>query len=282
MIAIEKTNPPYDGAEPYLHLCFSQASEKKVRGLLRRLRRRGVRVYCDTGAASERAAREAAAARMIGAALTVVYLDEAFRRDPAAKSRMLFCQRSGQRMVCLNTDGGDGLLSIGLHPDATEIVLSRTDGAEETERALIHADGFSQELIGEPEGPTVPIGRILTGVFAALTAALLLFGAIRYVRNREQRGQQAMPAQSDTVTFADATVREAVRDALGGGALTEQRLKEITTLRLGGDALPETLSDLALLENLETVVLSQTAAADAARHPELHAYTVELYGGGGQ
>lgn len=282
MTALEKAYPPYNGTEPYLHLCFSNASGKKVRALLRILRRRGVRVFFDTGAAADRTARETINARMRDAALTVVYLDDAFRSDPAAKSRLLFCQRSGQHFVCLNTDGGDSGLSIGLHTDVTEIVLSRTDGAEEAERALLHAEGFSQELIGEPKPPEQNRVKILTGVFATVTAALLIFGAIWYLQSREQRMQQTRITDTDTVVFADETVREAVRDALGGGVLTEERLSGLTTLRLSGDTLPETLADLALLENLETVELSQTAANDAASYPELSDYTVELYGGGGQ
>ena len=282
MAAIERTYLPYEGNEPYLHLCFSNASGKKVLALLRRLRMRGVRVFFETGTAADRDTREAMNARMLGASMTVIYLDDAFRNDPAAKSRLLFCQRNNQRLVCLNTDGGDSGLSIGLHPGATEIVLSRTDGAEAAERALLHAEGFSQEMIGEPEKPKHGRIRILTGVLAAVTVVLLAVGAVRYIRNGEKRKQQAQEqiVASDTVTFADASVREAVRDALGGGILTEERLSEITSLYLPGDALPEDLSDLALLKNLETVLLSQTAAKDWEQHPALVAYTVELYGGG--
>ncbi len=286
MNPIEKHYLPYDGTEPYLHLCFSNASSKKVLALLRRLRQRGVRVFFETGAAADRDARSAANARMIGAAFTVVYLDDAFRNDPVAKSRLLFCQNNGQRIVCLNTDGGDSGLSIGLHTGADGIVLYRTDGTEAAERAILHTEGFSQELIGEPEKPKRSRFRILTRVLIAATAVLLAAGAVFYVQTREKRAlqkqQREQETQTDAVSFADAAVREAVRDALGGGILTEDRLKTVRTLRLTGDTLPETLSDLAMLENLETVELSQSAAKDAVRHPELFAYTVVLYGGGGQ
>lgn len=278
MAASEIKITPYGGGEPYLHLCFADASARRVRALLTRLRARGVRVWYAEGNPADRAERAYRDARMLEADLTVVYLDEAFRGDPAAKSRLLACQRAGQRIVCLNTDGGDSGLSIGLHADAVEIVPDRNGGAEAAERALLRADGFSQELIGEPERAKRSRVRILTAVAAAL-AALLAACCIAWVLwiGPKQAAEQA--ARADEVTFADETVREAVRSALGGGTITEERLNAVTTLLLPGDALPEDLSDLARLPALETVALTQSAAKDAPAHPELFAYTVELIGG---
>lgn len=268
--------PPYDGNEPYLYLCFSDASGKKAKAFLRRLYRRGVRVWYGAEASADRAAREAMNARMLGAALTVVYLDDAFRGDPATKSRLLVCQRSGQRIVCLNTDGGDSGLSIGLHADAEEIRLGRNDGAEDMEQALLHAKGFSQALIGEPvHGKNSPVKRI---AILLIAAALLLAasGALIWLLRREK---PTPPETSDTVVFSDAVVREAVRSALGGGVITEERLSAVTYVMLPGETLPDTLSDLLLLPALETVALSQTAAKDAPDRPELAGFTIELYGG---
>ena len=271
--------PPYAGNEPYLYLCFPEASGKKVKTLLRRLYRRGVRVWYGTEASADRSAREAMNGRMLGASLTVVYLDEAFRGDPAAKSRLLACQRSGQRIVCLNTDGGDSGLSIGLHADAEEIQLGRNDGAEAAEQALLRARGFSQTLIGEPIlKKSSPVKRIAVLLIAA---ALLLAacGALIWLLRREK---PIPPEEADTVAFSDAAVREAVRSALGGGVITEERLSDVVSLKLPGDALPDTLSDLLLLPALETVVLSQSAAKDVPDRPELAGYTIELYGGAGE
>lgn len=267
--------PPYAGNEPYLYLCFSEGSRKKAKSLLRRLYRRGVRVWYGTEASADRSARETMAERMLAASLMVVYLDESFRGDSAAKSRLLVCQRSGQRIVCLNTDGGDGGLSIGLHADAEEIRLGRNDGTA-AEQALLHAKGFSQTLIGEPiPEKSSPVKRV---AIALIAAALLLSacGALLWVL---RRSKPVAPKEADTVAFSDDTVREAVRGALGGGAITEERLSTVTALLLPGDTLPDTLSDLLLLPALETVTLSQTAAKDVPDRPELSVYTILLYGG---
>ena len=259
MKALAKSFAPYAGTEPYLHLCFSEASKKKVRAFLRRLYARGVRVWYCADVSANRLEREETERRMLGARVTVVYLDEAFRNDAAAKSRLLTCQRNGQPVICLNTDGGDSA------------------AADDAEFALLHADGFSQELIGEPVAPSGSGLKILIGVILGAVAALLIAGVLWYLFHTPAQAEP--PEQTDSVTFADETVREAVRDVIGGGLITEDRLSGVTTLRLEGDTLPDTLTDLALLPALETVVLSQRAAAGVSAHPELSAYTIELYGG---
>lgn len=278
MDALQKTLPPYEGGEPYLHLCFSEASAKKAAALLRRLRMRGVRVWYCAQNVSDRRERETIERRMLGARTTVIYLDEAFRNDPAAKSRLLICQRSGQPVICLNTDGGDSRLSIGLHADAYEAKLNRGASADDAERALLRADGFSQDLIGTPEKPTRSRLKILTGVTVAVTVLLLAAGALYYFLHKPAE-TPTEPPPTDTVTFSNEAVRETVRSALGGGILTEDRLNTVTVLRFEGDALPDDLKDLSLLPALETIELTQTAACGVYLHPELSDYTLVLIGG---
>ena len=89
MASLETLYPPYAGTEPYLHLCFAKASGKKVRALLRRLMLRGVRVWYAAGTAADRKTHEQRERHMLSADLTVVYLDDAFRNDATAKSRLL-------------------------------------------------------------------------------------------------------------------------------------------------------------------------------------------------
>ena len=279
MTALEKSYPAYLGNEPYLHLCFSEKSSKKVLALLRRLRLRGVRVWYGAEASSDRSIREAMHERMVGAALTVIYLDEAFRSDPIAKSKLLACQREKHRMICLNTDGGDGGLSIGLHADACEVKLNRGASAEEAERALLHADGFSQELIGTPEKPERKRVRILTIIVIIAAAALLTAGALYFLQHRNVTPPEEPTVPTDTVTIEDERIREAISNSLGGGLLTEENLQTVTVLRLEGDTLPDDLSALKLLPALETIELSQPAAGKASAYPELSGYTIELYGG---
>lgn len=273
-----KSISPYVGNEPYLHLCFSEESVKKVLVFLRRLRDRGVRVWYFVGNTADRKKREEIERHMLGAHITVVYLDDAFRNDPVAKSRLLTCQRNGQHIICLNTDGGDSGLSIGLHANAYEVKLSRNASADDVESALLRANGFSQELIGEPVDDGNHRLRIIIRIVIAVIVVLLLVGVLWFLHHRPDKQQETI-VQTDTVLFSNAALREAVRDALEGGSLTAERLSQITTLRLSMDPLPDDLSDLALLPALETIEISQTAAQDASRHLELFNYTIELFGG---
>ncbi len=290
MAAYEKQYPPYTGNDPYLFLCFSAPAGRKTLGLLSRLCRRGVRVWYPPEKSGARSEREANGKRMLSASLTVILLDEALRNDPAAKGRLLACQRAGHKIVCLNTDGGDSGLSIGLLPGAEEIRFSRGARAEEFEYELIRSEGFSRELIGEPvrqRNSFVKTAVILTLTLAAL---LLAAGLILYLFAPRPAGPvppfteqtpvpQATALPGDTVFFSDASVREAVREMLGGGLLSVERLSEVTTLHLEGDKLPEDLSDLALLPALKTILLSQAAAKEVPSRSELFGYEIELYGG---
>ena len=270
-----KSVPPYAGQEPYLHFCFSEASGKKALALLERLYVRGVRVWYPVEAPKEQTARDAQDARMLSAAVTVIYLDEAFRNDSAAKSRLLTCQQNAQPIICINTDGGDSGLSIGLHADTVVIRPKRGEGADSFEQELLHTDGFSQELIGEPGKIHGRALGVLIRIIIVLCVLMLLFGLWRFFTQFRGMEQE----EADTVVFSDSSILEAVREALGGGQVTSERLPAVTVLRLPGDTLPETLSDLSLLPRLETVEISQQAAKDIFAHPELFDYTIALYGG---
>ena len=63
--------PPYEGSEPYIHLCFSHRDERKVRPLLRRLLLRGCRVWYSAEQTRDRSAQLSQNERMLGAGLTV-------------------------------------------------------------------------------------------------------------------------------------------------------------------------------------------------------------------
>lgn len=281
MVALEKTYPPYSGTEPYLHFCFSEGSGKKARALLQKLFLRGVRVWYGADRASDRRTREQNDRRMLGADVTVVYLDDFFRNDPAAKSRLLACQRAGQRIICLNTDGGDSRLSLGLHGSAVEVPLSKNASAADAESALLHADGFSQELIGEPAAAKGFRLKAVVGILAALTVLLLAAGAL-WLYLHQSGKIPSDPTQTDTVSFADEEIRKAVRRALDGGAFTEERLSGVTELRLECDTLPADLSDLSLLPNLSCIELRQSAAIGAPEQVSAlsDVYEIVLIGGG--
>ena len=271
----DKQYPPYMGNEPYLHLCFSEADGGHVRPLLRKLYSRGVRVWYDC---SEKADREAIAFRtnrMRNAALTVDFLTDLFRHDHKAKNSLLICQRSGHPLFCLNTDGKDSGLSIGLYPNTPEYICSSSDRAAEYEAEILRTDGFSQTLIGHPQKVPADGLRIASWTMGGLALLLLIGICLWFTVSKAY----IPPVEEDSVTFQNETLREAVRASLGGGALSEERLEAITTLTLPGDVLPADFEDLKLLPALKRIELTQSAASGLPSHPELYSYTLVLIGG---
>ena len=140
--------PPYEGTEPYIHLCFSDRDERKVRPLLRRLLLRGCRVWYCVGYAPDRAGETARRKRMLEAGLTVLYLTDNARQDTELKNYLLACQNAHRPILVLNTDGGDSGLSLGL----TGKFSSVTPGthASELVDAILHSPYFSQLYMGDP------------------------------------------------------------------------------------------------------------------------------------
>lgn len=269
-----KAFPPYAGKEPYLYLCFADADRKRVRKLLGRLRRRGVRVWYPADGGTTAEELRANEARMRGAALTVLYLDEAFRADLTAKGRAIACSMRGQKILCLNTDGGNSGLSIGL-PSDTPTLLPNGSKPDEIEAALLRAKGFSQDLIGPPQVETSHWARTIAVTMAAL-AVLMLSGALLY--GRLFPPDAGKPQKEDTVVFSDPALTAAVRGAING-PITEESLSGVTALRFS--ALPEDLSGLALIQNLKRIELGQDAVvSDAERVLTLSdAYEIVLIGG---
>ena len=117
--------PPYEGAEPYVFLCFSDRDERKVRPLLRRLLLRGCRVWYCVGYAPDRAGETARRRRMLEAGLTVLYLTDNARQDTELKNYLLACQNAHRPILVLNTDGGDSGLSLGLTATLSQRKTSR-------------------------------------------------------------------------------------------------------------------------------------------------------------
>ena len=149
--------------------------------------------------------------------------------------------------------------------------------ADEIEDALLHADGFTQELIGEPVHVGGDWVRYLA-IAAAALAALVLIGTllIGFLKPKDA----AEPEASDTVTVSDPTLSDALHAAIGG-AITEEALNAVTELTFS--KLPDDLSELSLLPNLSRIMLDQASAfANRDRIPALaDAYELILIGGDG-
>ena len=268
--------PVYEGAEPYLFFCFSDADEKHVRPLLERLYARGCRVWYSVGRPGSREERERRGKAMKAAALAVFYLSDAARDDTNMKSAALACQERETPILCIDADEGDCGLSFGLSEQLRHLRAGDYRSAAALEEALVRCEGFSQELIGperiEPPSPLKKLALTLAAVSVLILAAALLGGRLF--------GWFAPPVEAgDTVAITDSALRASVRAAVGGEAITPESLASVTSLRL--TELPEDGSELALLGALERLEIPQSEAADALWLLD-EGYSVVLYGGSGK
>lgn len=269
----QKNYPPYEGDLPYLYLAFAGADKEKIQKILRSLLERGCRVFYTYGPAGSAEALLSRQDRAAGASITVVYLSEAACADKELKSLLLVNQKFGRKILCLDPDTENRRLSMGLREDLPHLSLSSFSDREELTDAILHADGFSQDLLGAPV-------RIRSGSFLGkLAAGLCLFAVLLLLVSFADARyfHRFVPEQvSDEVLFTDAVLRDAVREAAGGGAITRAAVNEITFLRL--EALPETWKELSLLPGLQRIELPQQALLSGAELPE-EDITVVLSGG---
>jgi len=270
-----KQIPPYEGDQAYLYFAFAEDDGKRVWKLLRPLLARGCRLwYCvgPAGSAEELLHRQA---RCEKAALTVVYLTDAVCADKDTKSAVLVNQKFNRPILCLDVDEKDRRLSMNLRETVPHVpIYQMTSG--EWESAVIHAEGFSQDMIGEPihVGDDGNVLKKLSLLFCAL--ALLLSAAAFagfYVF------EWFSPAARDELIINDPVIQAAVRQAVGGGAITAERAGKITALRCG--ELPDNWQELSLLPALERIELPQQALLDGGELPDGD-YVIVLRGGDGK
>ena len=272
----QKKLPPYEGDEPYLYFAFAEADEAKAVKILSMLLRRGCRVWYSFGAAGSSQELLRRQTRSGGAAMTVLYLSDAACADADTKSNVLVNQKFGRPILCLDPDGTDRRLTMGLREDVPHVPLYRFRGEEEIEDAVVHAEGFSQEILGEQTytGPSPVLWflfRNLTLFFLVLTVLLL---AVGFVGVRWFHWFRA----PDEVVFQDPAILAAVRDAAHGGTITRELADGVSVLRF--DEAPESWEELSLLPSLERIELPQQAVLDGAELPP-DGYVVELSGGKG-
>ena len=269
-----KYYPPYEGEEPYLYVAFAAADEKKVWKILRPLLERGCRVWYRFGPAGGADNLLHDQELSSGAALTLLYLTDAACADKDTKSNVLVNQKYSRPILCLDPDGTDRRLRMGLREDVLHIPLYELRGSGEIEDAIIHAEGFSQDIIGEPVKIAAgnALGRIsmVLCVLAILLAALA-FAGFRYFH-------WFTPDFLDEVALNDPVIVSAVRKAARGGPITEEFANGLIELRL--DAMPESWDDLNSLPSLERIEIPQQAIIDGGSLPE-GGYTIELSGGDG-
>ena len=270
---LQRIYPPYEGRDPYLFLCFSDADASAVEPLLKRLCGRGCRVWYSIGRSADVNVLAHRQERANGAALTVLYLSDRARSDTDVKSAVLLAQSRGCPIICLDTDREDSGLSMGLTEQARHIPAWRLPSAEAVETELIRTEGFSQELIGEEcIDPGISYKKRLIRRLVTATLLLALAGGL----SGHFLGWFA-PRPADTVSFTDPALEAAARRAVGGGALTEESLAAVTTLRL--DAFPEKSDELTEFPSLMRLEIPQSAAAQAVPLLDDAGYRIVLYGG---
>ena len=265
--------PPYEGDGPYLYFAFAEADSKKVREYMRLLYERGCRVWYSRGKADGPEEVLRRQARYRGAALTMVYLSDEACKDQNTKSSVLVNQKFDSPIVCLDPDGKDRLLAMGLRESVPRIPLYRLRSGEALEEAIFHAEGFSQELLGEP----VMIRRdsILPKLSLVLCALAVVLSVLFFTGVRESVTEVIQ--LTDEVELRGPVLLSAVRKAAGGGAITQELMENLKSVDLSG--MPESWDDLTLLPALEEIRIPQEALLGGAPLPEGE-YTIILTGGG--
>ena len=127
--------PPYEGDSSYLYFAFAEADSKKVREYMRLLYERGCRVWYSCGKADGPEEVLRRQERYRGSALTMVYLSDEACRDQNTKSSVLVNQKFDSPIVCLDPDGKDRVLAMGLRESVPHIPLYRIRGREALEDA---------------------------------------------------------------------------------------------------------------------------------------------------
>lgn len=166
---------------------------------------------------------------------------------------------------------------MGLKENIPHIPLYNLRGEEQLVDAIIHAEGFSQELLGEPvkisdeSGGKSIFGKLtlLFCILAIVMTILFFLGA-----------RNAAPAETEAieqVTFSDPVLYSAVKEEVGKGPITEETIFGITAITLSG--MPENWEDLSLLPSLQKIRIPQKALLGEEPLPEGE-YTIELVGGG--
>ncbi len=261
--------PPYTGTEPYICFAFSPKDSAKASKILRLLYERGCRVWYSCKKADGAADLLIRQKRMLDASLTLLYLSDAACQDVETKSNLLVYQNREKPILCLSPDGKDRKLSMGLLESVPLIRLDQCGNEKELQSGILHSEGFSQDLLGEPV-LSPKKGWIKALPFVFLIAALLLTGVFLYrfvAVPAVAEGEQAI----GEVVFSDPLIRTAVKNAL-----KEETIQDLTVLSL--DGIPGSWEDLALLPSLQIIEIPQSVIREDTVLPD-PAYTVRLRGG---
>ena len=260
----QKKYPPYVGEEPYAYFAFADADSRKVKKVIGIMAKRGFRLWYSTGKAGSAEELMLRQEKAANAEVTFLYLSDAAVSDKSIKSLILANQSNEKTIVCLDSDGRDRRLAMGLRESVQLIPLYSLSG-KMLDDALIKADGVSQQIIGESVIIYSPWKAVIV---LLILSALIAAGGYYYAA--------CLKPEPDTVFFNDGILTVAARDAVGGGALTEENIGEITELSLPD--IPESWDELEKFISLEKIILPQDKICGfTGELPEK--YTVAISGG---
>ena len=269
-------HPPYEGEKPYLFFAFAEEDGGKVARIMRILLERGCRVWYAVGAAGSAEELRHRQDRAAGAAMTLLYLSNAACADQDTKSSVLVNQKFHRPILCLDPDGKDRRLLMGLREDLPYLPLRELKKDADLEAAIIHQEGFTQDLMGDPvifkSGSVFAVLSAMLSGLALLTLLVAFLGA-RYLHWFAPEPQEIV----DEVSLSDEIIRNALRSAAEGGAITEDMVSEISVLRLEG--MPQSWADLSLLPKLEKIEIPQNALLSGGELPDGD-FVIALTGGG--
>ena len=263
--------PPYDGTEPYLYFAFTESDSGRVWRIMRILLERGCRIWYSTGHSGSSQELLRRQERAGNAALTVLYLSNAACSDSYLKNSVLVNQEAGRKISCLDPDGDDRRLRMGLHESVQHIPVFEFKSGSDIESVIIHADGFLQDILGEPVKTRGGLAERLSVVLSLLALILTVTAVIGYFFFYHSE-----PELADEVHFADPIIAASVRTAAAGGIITEDLVSQVSFLYL--DGIPESWDDLHLLPSLERIRIPQQALLEGGSLPEGD-YIIELGGG---
>jgi len=233
---------PYDGAKPYVFLCFSDSDTEEAVSLMTRLRQRGCRTAYTVGC-SRNTLEETDRSRMMkNAGLVIALVSDSFQNDPYVKGNVLYLQAAGKPVILVKRSRDITALSLGLREDTPSVdAFGGID--DDVEASLICSQGFSHAFLGEfrEEKHSISLFRI-SAVMIAVSAAVLLFAVLCI-----KTGLYAPKTEEDPLSVVELTLTE----------------------------IPSDIFELDQYPNLEKLRIPQSRASEAEML--LDRYTIVLY-----
>ena len=274
--------PPYQGAEPYLYLCFHHADAKMVKPVLEELTKHRCRVwYCFSGASSAKENRDNVRYEK-NASLMVFWLSDSAARDENMKSAIGYFQTTGRPVICLDrrTNTERSGFSLILDKNARILRSEPDTSVEVLVSTLMRTEGFTHLLIAENDSERQIFLHKRKSRIIALSilfaAAALMVCAFLYAQSNNWFRPEIVVL--DSMSISDPEIRRAAKAALsedGSVALTPESIFTITTLRI--ETPPASFGELSLFPSLARLEIPQSCVDQAAALLDGAQYDIVVY-----